>query len=189
LCNQSGRLTEKSGVTAPITLFRGGDRGAWQVVAHTTLRGPAMPVFDRLDIGPDAAGTAIWQARGFTSNLRYTTAQERTELLTNGAPADRRDRCAVLIPMSKDAAWWAMAQDERLAVYARSGHTRIGLAVLPAVFRKLYHCRDLGEAFDFLTWFEFAPDDEPAFDDMLLKLRASEEWNHVSAESEVRLRR
>ncbi len=31
---------------------------------------------------------------------------------------------------------------------------------LLAVARRLYHCRDLGEPFDFLTWFEYAPQDE-----------------------------
>lgn len=176
-------------MTAPITLFRGGDHGPWQVVDHKTLAGPAIPAFGRLDIGPEQAWPAIWQARGFNSNLRYTTARERSELLTNGAPPDRQDQCAVLIPMSKSVSWWALAQDERLAIYARARHMRIGMAVLPAVFRKLYHGRDLGEAFDFLTWFEFAPADEPAFDDMLGQLRASEEWDYVSAESEIRLRR
>jgi hypothetical protein len=110
-------------------------------------------------------------------------------LLANGAPPDRHDECAVLIPMSKSAPWWALAQDERLAIYGRARHMRIGMTVLPAVFRKLYHSRDLGETFDFLTWFEFAPADEPAFDDMLGQLRASEEWDYVNAESEIRLRR
>jgi Chlorite dismutase len=174
---------------APITRFRGGDHGPWRVVAHKTLCGPVIPAFAGLSIDPDADGPAIWQARGFNSNLRYTAALERRELLANGAPPDRHNQCAVLIPMSKNTAWWAMAQDERLAVYARSRHMRIGMAVLPAVFRKLYHCRDLGEAFDFLTWFEFAPDDEPAFDAMLRQLRASEEWDYVNAESEIRLQR
>jgi chlorite dismutase len=174
---------------APITLFRGGDHGPWQVVSQKTLAGPAMPSFARLDIGPDVIVPATWQARGFNSNLRYTTGRERTELLANGAPADRQDQCAVLIPMSKNDAWWALAQDERLAIYARGRHMRIGMTVLPAVFRRLYHCRDLGEAFDFLTWFEFAPEDEPAFDEMLRQLRACEEWDYVNAESEIRLRR
>lgn len=176
-------------MTAPITLFCGGDHGPWQVVDHKTLAGPAIPGFARLDIGPQQLWPAVWQARGFNSNLRYTTSRERTELLANGAPADRHDQCAVLIPMRKSAAWWALAQDERLAIYARARHMRIGMTVLPAVFRKLYHCRDLGEAFDFLTWFEFAPADEAAFDEMLGQLRASAEWDYVSAESEIRLRR
>ena len=44
-------------------------------------------------------------------------------------------------------------------------------------------------AFDFLTWFEFAPDAEPAFDELLAHLRGSEEWRYVVREVEVRLAR
>ena len=36
----------------------------------------------------------------------------------------------------------------------------VGLDYLPGVARKLYHSRDLGEEFDFLTWFEFEPEEE-----------------------------
>jgi hypothetical protein len=59
------------------------------------------------------------------------------------------------------------------------------------VARRLHHCRDLGEPqpFDFLTWFEFAPTDSPAFDDLLAALRTSEEWRFVDREIEIRLRR
>ena len=94
----------------------------------------------------------------------------------------------MLIPIRKSAAWWALAQDERRAVFEeRSGHNAIGMDYLPAVARKLYHSRDLGEPFDFLTWFEFAESDTAAFDDLLARLRATEEWRYVEAESEVRL--
>lgn len=174
--------------THPITSFNGGDTGEWQVVAQRTVTGTPMPSFARLDIG-EAAPAPVWLARGFNSNLRYTTASERRDLTAHAAPPDRGDRCAVLIPMSKSPIWWAMAQDERLQVYARSNHMRIGMDVLPAVYRRLYHGRDLGEAFDFLTWFTFAPEAEPEFDAMLGRLRASEEWQFVTHECEIRLRR
>jgi hypothetical protein len=58
---------------------------------------------------------------------------------------------------------------------------------LPAVARRLHHARDLGEPFDFLTWFEFAPSHAPAFDALLAELRASEEWRFVEREVEIRL--
>jgi hypothetical protein len=45
------------------------------------------------------------------------------------------------------------------------------------------------EPFDFLTWFEFAPDDEPAFDRLVAELRASEEWDYVKREVDIRLAR
>ena len=95
---------------------------------------------------------------------------------------------ACLIPIRKSAAWWALAQDERRALFEeRSRHIGIGLEYLPAVARRLYHCRDLGEPFDFLTWFEFAPNDAGLFDELLRRLRQIEEWSYVEREVEVRL--
>ncbi len=86
--------------------------------------------------------------------------------------------------------WWALAQDERRAIFEEtSRHTQIGLAYLPAVARQLYHCRDLGEPFDFVTWFEFAPEDEAAFDDLLVRLRATPEWTYIDREVDIRLAR
>ena len=82
-----------------------------------------------------------------------------------------------------------MAQDERRAVYERGSHLPIGLDYLPGVARKLYHSRDHGEEFDFLTWFEFAPDQEAAFDHMLERLRACAEWDYVDREVDIRLTR
>ena len=96
--------------------------------------------------------------------------------------------CATLIPIRKSEAWWSMAQDHRRAIFEdRSGHIARSMRYLPAVARRLHHARDLGEPFDFLTWFEYAPADAPAFDRLLAELRASEEWRHVEREVEVRL--
>ena len=52
-----------------------------------------------------------------------------------------------------------------------------------------YHSRDLGEPFDFLTWFEFAPQHDAAFDELLGMLRSTEEWRYVEREVEIRLSR
>lgn len=60
---------------------------------------------------------------------------------------------------------------------------------LPAVARKLFHSRDLGEPFDFLTWFEFAADDAAAFEHMVGRLRATREWTYVEREVDIRLER
>jgi hypothetical protein len=59
---------------------------------------------------------------------------------------------------------------------------------LPAVARRLHHSRELGEPFDFLTWFEYAPEHEAQFDAMLARLRATVEWRYVDREVELRLR-
>lgn len=69
----------------------------------------------------------------------------------------------------------------------RSRHIAIGLEYLPAVARRLHHCRDLGGPFDFLTWFEYAPEASTGFEEMLLRLRATEEWRHVEREVDIRL--
>ena len=60
---------------------------------------------------------------------------------------------------------------------------------MTAIARRLHHARDLGEPFDFLTWFEFAPEHEAAFDDLLGELRASPEWTYVEREVDIRVRR
>ena len=86
--------------------------------------------------------------------------------------------------------WWQLTQDERRDIFEeRSHHVRIGAAALPAVARRLHHSRDLGEPFDILTWFEFAPSAVGAFDEVLAGPRASEEWTYVEREVEVRLTR
>ena len=98
--------------------------------------------------------------------------------------------CAALIPLTKSAAWWGLAQDARRQIFEdQSGHIAHSLRYLPAVARRLHHARDLGGPFDFLTWFEFAPDHAAAFDALLADLRASAEWTFVEREVEVRLRR
>jgi hypothetical protein len=54
----------------------------------------------------------------------------------------------------------------------------------------LHHCRDLGgnDPFDFITWFEFAPADTGAFNELLAALRASPEWQYVDREVDIRLK-
>jgi hypothetical protein len=60
---------------------------------------------------------------------------------------------------------------------------------LPAIARKLHHGRDIGEAFDFYTWFEYAPEDAAAFEILVSKLRNSLEWTYVDREVDIRLER
>ena len=66
--------------------------------------------------------------------------------------------CAALIPIRKSQAWWDLTQEERRQIFEdKSHHIADSLKYLPAIARQLYHCRDLGEPFDFLTWFEYDP--------------------------------
>ena len=134
---------------------------------------------------------ATWRLRGVVSNPRYSTAAELKELAGVQAGLGRSEAtCAALIPIRKSEAWWSMAQDERRAIFEdRSRHIALSMKYLPAVARRLHHARDLGEPFDFLTWFEFAPEHEAAFDALLVELRSSLEWTYVEREVEIRLKR
>jgi len=171
-------------------VFIGGPSGAWKVVRQTALKGAPLGPVRRLDKGGRVTADAVWTLSGVTSNLRYTNAAEKRVLDATpsvlGRPAATR---AALIPITKSAAWWALAQDERRAVLEdQSRHIAIGSEYLSAVSRQLVHCRDQpGAVFDFLTWFEFAPADEARFDELLAKLRASAEWRFVEREVELRL--
>ena len=124
------------------------------------------------------------------SSERYLERAEKDRLVAAQAGLGRADsQCAALIPMRKNDAWWDLAQDERRALFeTRSRHIEIGAAYLPAIARRLYHCRDLGEPFDFLTWFEFHQRDAPAFDELVGRLRDTEEWTYVDREVEIRVR-
>jgi hypothetical protein len=139
----------------------------------------------------DAATAAAWTLHGVRSNERYLEREEKQRLASIqqglGRPASN---LGALIPIRKADAWWELPQDERRAVFeARSRHIAIGAQYLPAVARRLYHARDLGGPFDFLTWFEFSDADAGAFDELLGRLRETDEWQYVVREVEVRVRR
>ncbi len=141
--------------------------------------------------GTRPAAAAAWALRGTTSNERYVTRAEKEALRAAQPPLGRPDSTrAALIPVRKSAAWWDLAQDERRRILEeRSRHVSIGLRYLPAVARRLYHCRDLGEPFDFLTWFEYAEADAEGFEELVGELRRSPEWEYVEREVDVRLAR
>jgi chlorite dismutase len=169
--------------------FQGGGKGQWRVASQSVIAGEALAPVDFIAIDMPAPPPE-WTLSGVVSNLRYTTAHERASLVARQAGLGRTgSRHAALIPIRKSPAWWALAQDERRAIYESSAHTPIGLEYLPAIARRLHHSRDLGEPFDFLTWFEFAPEEEPAFDNLLARLRATEEWRYVDREIDIRLTR
>lgn len=176
-----------------ITHFLGGPAGRWRVMHARAVIEAGLPLVDRLDVTPAAGpfAPAGWALRGFVSNQRYTTRTEDDALKARQAGLGRAEAtCAALIPIRKSDAWWQLAQDERRAIFEeRSHHGAIGLDYLPGIARRLFHGRDIGEPFDFLTWFEFAPDQAAAFDALLHRLRATEEWSFVERETELRLER
>jgi len=174
-----------------VTSFAAHPDGPWRVVDQVAVHGDDLPPARGIWIGDrEAPPGASWMLRGTASHLRYITAADRAALQALSPPLGRTEAThAALIPIRKSAAWWALAQDERQAILLRSMHLATGMQFLPAIARRLYHSRDLGEPFDFITWFEFAAEDEMRFSDMLALLRGSEEWSYVEREVDLRLER
>jgi len=174
--------------------FTGGDAGAWRIVSTTAIVGETLQNAARLSItsAQDAAqGSSFqWQLSGITSNDRYVMRPEKIELVAKQQGLGRPEASlGCFIPIRKTPEWWALTQDERRAVFEeQSRHIAIGMRYLPEIARRLHHCRDLLEPgpFDFLTWFEYAPDHEIAFGQLLAELRASPEWRFVDREVEIR---
>lgn len=175
--------------------FSAVSQGTWVVTDQTTLAGPPLPRASHVQLhaGAQAVEPALWSLRGITSNERYVEREERAALVAQQPPlGEPGRRCAALIPIRKTAAWWALSQDQRRHVLEdQSRHIRTGLRYLPAVARRLHHCRDLSEnePFDFITWFEYAPEDSGLFDQLLVELRVSPEWAYVDREVDIRLSR
>jgi len=180
------------------TIFRGGRSGAWRVTRFAAVRGaslaptPALSVVHSLSIAlPIMPSPTSWRLAGVASHLRYTERPEKEQLVAVQAEIGRPEAThAALIPIKKSAAWWELTQEERRQIFEdRSHHIAASLKYLPAVARQLYHCRDLGEPFDFLTWFEYAPADADAFEELVRTLRATEEWRYVEREVDIRVER
>ena len=173
--------------------FAGGDVGAWRIQSIEPYRGESLPGAARLAVldGHVSPPGAAWALRGSTSNHRYITRDEKLALAARQEGLGRpQATCASLIPIKKSDAWWELAQDERRRIFEESSrHVAGTLEFLPAIARRLHHCRELGEPFDFLTWFEYAPADAARFDELLARLRATEEWRFVEREAHVRLSR
>lgn len=175
--------------------FVGGTTGRWTVTDVKSVIGESLTQTQRLDIiqgslavPPDGAK---WILRGTTSNERYAIRSEKDLMVAKQTALGRSEAtCAALIPIRKNAQWWSLTQDERRTIFEdRSRHVQIGLKYLPAVARRLHHCRDLegSEPFDFVTLFDYAPSDSAAFEEMVAELRASEEWKFVEREVDIRM--
>lgn len=175
--------------------FIGGMAGEWSVTQFKTLRGSPIPEPKRLNIingsTPSLPEGACWSLKGVTSNMRYVEHDEKMQLDSKQTALGRPQAThGAFIPIRKNAEWWGLTQNERRAIFEnRSHHTSTGLKYLPSIARRLHHCRDLegNEPFDFLTLFDYAPEDSAAFEDLLGALRATEEWGFVEREIDIRL--
>ena len=180
------------------TTFRGGQSGGWRVISIAGVKGETLPHVSAVSVIASQAialpllpSQTSWRLAGVVSHLRYVERPEKEQLAALQAGLGRPEAsCAALIPIRKSQAWWELAQDERRRIFEeRSRHIAGTLKYLPAIARQLYHCRDLGEPFDFLTWFEYAPEHAADFEELVAMLRATEEWTYVEREVDVRLLR
>ncbi len=186
---QCGR--RRSRRVGDMTSFVGGNVGSWRVLRVDPVIGVPLAWISRLEVteGQAQPPPGTWVLRGVTAFDRYVTPAERSLLEARQEILGRQSATsAALIPIRKSAAWWDLPPDERRAIFEeRSHHIRTGIEYLPAVARRLYHSRELGEPFDFLTWFEYFPDHAAAFEELVERLRSTEEWRYVEREVDVRL--
>jgi chlorite dismutase len=174
--------------------FIGGNSGQWEVMKMQTIVGEPLELVPYINIIPSTTlkvEQGIWTLKGIRSNLRYAEKDEKEKLTAIQPDLGRTEATyAALIPIRKNEAWWDLAQDQRRKIFEnQSHHTQIGLQYLPAIARRLFHSRDIGEPFDFITWFEYDPEQATAFEELLFRLRSSEEWNYVDREIDIRLKK
>jgi chlorite dismutase len=173
--------------------FVAGASGPWRIDRIETVAGDGLQTAERLTVLEgcefDPIESPLWTLRGVTSNSRYTKRSETSALLAKQQGLRRPQATrAALIPIRKTAVWWDLSQDERRSIFEeQSRHLGIGLDYLPAIARRLHHSRDLAQPFDFLTWFEYAPEHSEAFEELVRRLRDSSEWQYVDREIDIRL--
>ena len=168
--------------------FAGGHTGVWRVLAVRPVKGDILPQAGRIAVCRGDEPSPLesqWTLSGVISNIRYVERPEQKELTSKQAPLGRSEATmAALIPIRKTPAWWNLTQD---IFEDKSHHIAEGIKYLPPVARQLYHSRDIGEPFDFLTWFEYAPQHSEAFEELVRTLRKTEEWKYVDREIDIRL--
>jgi chlorite dismutase len=110
---------------------------------------------------------------GVTKKLNYVPKfpeELKTELKT---PPPQGSPYVIVMPVRKDAEWWATGQDARTAMMKE--HTDATVAYLKTVRRKLYHASGLDDL-DFITYFETAKLDD--FQNLVIDLLKVKENPH-----------
>jgi hypothetical protein len=129
--------------------------------------------------------------------LQYTSAQMYAYAYKDALPrlSGRFARNAVVIPIRKTREWWEKPSLERHAYFyphsdgdtgARvKGHARAAEAGIASIYRQVYHNPDgygRDDEFDFISYFEFADEHLPTFDQICRALRderQNPEWRYV----------
>ncbi|MBI2689871.1 MAG: chlorite dismutase family protein [Acidobacteria bacterium] len=183
-----------------IPALEGERRNRYRVDTANVVAGPAPRLpepgweFLKLETEAAVAASADIMLRGVTGAPMYTSSDAPTSaangmkaLAVGGEPV-----LAVIIPIGKTDAWWALPEAERKSHFHTSPteprHTKIGEPYVPRIHRRLFYSRGLETAFDFITYFEFRASDEEAFRKLVTALRdttINPEWGYVDREFEI----
>ena len=112
---------------------------------------------------------------GLTRQVAYVPGfpeQMKKELQSSTTDAGMKSY-AIVIPIRKDAEWWALDQDTRATLMQE--HTQAALPYVNTVKRKLYHSSGLDD-FDFITYFE--TDKLEDFHGLIRALEQVKEYRH-----------
>lgn len=178
---------------SPSYSFIAGDRGSWEVVSVSPVVGETLEPVPFMDVRNEYVMNLPvdfrWLLRGVTGSRRQVDSVRQSSVMSAQPQLGRRKAtCAALIPVRKKQAWWDMAHEERCRLCEAKSRGAISeVEYLPDVARKLHHCRDLNEPFDYLAWFEYAPEQSSEFEKLVAALRKNEDWKFVEREVDVRL--
>ncbi|GDX89581.1 MAG: chlorite dismutase family protein [Nitrospira sp.] len=118
---------------------------------------------------------AAGMMHGLTKKANYVPGlpdQMKADL--KGASEPGPKPYAIVIPIRKNADWWALDQDKRLALMKE--HTEAALPYQKTVKRKLYHSTGLDDL-DFITYFETSQLEN--FHNLILSLEKVKEFQYV----------
>ncbi len=144
------------------------------------LRVHSKEMIDNQNFLVDFMGTSFGKAlkntdtfNGITKALNYVPKfpeDLKAELKT---PPPQGSPYVVVVPIRKDAEWWLMSQDARMAMMQE--HTGATVLYLKTIKRKLYHSSGLDDL-DFITYFETAKLDD--FNNLVTALLQVRENRH-----------
>ncbi|MGJ8633430.1 MAG: chlorite dismutase [Luteolibacter sp.] len=174
---------------SPSYSFVAGDHGSWEILSLSAVVGESLEPVPFLEIRNEYVMQLPvdfhWLLRGVSNKEPHRDVEDGRI-----RPFERPASLAALIPVKKNAEWWELAAEDRKEIYLEnSDRIASKLKGLPILAQTLHHCRDLGEPFDFLTWFEYSHEDAGAFEDLMQTLRGTKEWKYVEREVDVRLSR
>ena len=111
---------------------------------------------------------------GMTKKLNYVPGFPDALKNDLKAPTDPGPKTyAIVIPIRKDAEWWGLDQEKRMALMQE--HTEAALPYVKTVMRKLYHSSGLDDV-DFITYFETSKMDD--FHQLIIALEKVKENKH-----------